>query len=219
MQSLSLRGIRRTRGNGTAPMRPDWRVTLLSWLAVVGLALPALSWAGNWGEDWGTMIWGPQVVAVPGGPDGLTATLTVNGCTAISSVSFVAAPDTPSKPAGYEFPFGLLDFSLQGCTDQDQGITVTVNYSQPIPAGAEFFKEQGGVYAHYSAQLSGSTTTFYLTDNGAGDDDSTVGTVHDPSGIGVPPVKPVPANDRLGLLLMALLMLIAGAVATRRIGL
>ena len=146
---------------------------------------------------------------VQGGPGGLTATLTVDGCSAVSSARFVAAPDTPSKPEGYAFPFGLLDFSLQGCTDLVEGITVTVKYSEPLPGAAVFFKEQGGIYARYSAQLSGSTTTFHLTDNGAGDDDPAAGFVHDPSGIGVLSV-PVPVNDRLGLLLMALLLLGVG---------
>jgi hypothetical protein len=196
-------------------------MALVLWLAIAGLALPALSWAGNWGENWGTMIWGPQVVAVPGGPGGLTATLTVDGCAAVRSASFVAAPDTPSKPFGYDFPFGLLDFSLEGCTGQAQGITVTVDYSQPLPQGAAFFKEQGGVYAPYSAQLSGSATTFFLTDNGLGDDDPAIGTVHDPSGIGVllpgaiPVPVPVPVLSPWMLWLLAGLMAVFGG---RRLG-
>jgi hypothetical protein len=216
MQSLLLKGTGRARGGGRTPPRSVRRMALALWLAIAGLSLPALSWAGNWGENWGTMIWGPQVVAVPGGPDGLSATLTVDGCDAVRSASFVAAPDTPSKPFGYDFPFGLLDFSLEGCTGQAQGITVTVEYSQPLPPGAAFFKEQGGVYAPYSAQLSGSTAVFYLTDNGLGDDDATAGVVHDPSGIGVPPdALPVPLLSPLMLWLLASLLAVLG---WRRLG-
>jgi hypothetical protein len=37
--------------------------TSLLLLALLSYASPAL--AGNWGEDWGTMVWGATVAAVP----------------------------------------------------------------------------------------------------------------------------------------------------------
>ena len=134
----------------------------------------------------------PAMTTITGGPGGLSAVMSVQGCSNIASASFVPAPDSPSKPTGYNFPFGLLDFSLNSCNSLLQGITVTVDYSQPLPAGARFFKEESGVYSGYSAQLGDSTTTFLLTDNGEGDDDPVPGEVRDPSGIGVQIQVPAP---------------------------
>ena len=134
----------------------------------------------------------PAMTTITGGPGGLSAVMSVQGCSNIASASFVPAPDSPSKPTDYDFPFGLLDFSLNSCNSLLQGITVTVDYSQPLPAGARFFKEEGGVYSGYSAQLGSTTTTFLLTDNGEGDDDPVPGEVRDPSGIGVQVQAPAP---------------------------
>lgn len=157
--------------------------------------------------------------SVAGGPGGVTATLNVSGCQTVVSASFVPAPDTPSKPAGFDFPYQLLDFELDDCSTAPNGVVIDVDYSSPIPDGAVFFKEENGQYSTYPATISGSNTLFVLTDNGSGDEDSGAGRIHDPSGIAVPSasptvLQPVPA---LPLWLLSMLAVIAGLIGAVRL--
>ena len=162
----------------------------------------------------------PVTQTVTGGPAGLSASLSVQGCSAIASAAFVTPPDTPSKPKNFDFPFDLLDFTLTGCNSLTNGVVVTIDYSQAIPAGAEFFKEENGQYFRFGAYLGTNTATFGMTDNGFGDDDSTVGTIHDPSGIAVArnagPTIPVPVLTGAWLWWMLALMAASGGVVLLR---
>jgi hypothetical protein len=106
-----------------------------------------------------------------------------------------------------------LDFTLNGCGGD---ATVAVTYSEALPSGT-YYKEIGGTYATYPAIVSASTVTFSLTDNGAGDDNGTVGTIHDPSGLAVAaPSTPVPTLSDWTLALLSLLL--GAAVVSRRPG-
>jgi len=141
---------------------------------------------------------------------GVTARATVTGCSAVDSASFVAAP-TP-LPSNQSFPYGLLDFTLSGCGSS--AATVVLTYSETLPAGS-YYKVMGGSYSTYPATISGSSIRFNLTDNGTGDDNNTVGTIHDPSGLAVAvaaTLTPVPTLDELAL---ALLTLLAGGLGVR----
>lgn len=160
----------------------------------------------------------PGTQTVSGGPGGTTAILSAHGCTAVASAAFIAPPDSPTKPADYVFPFDLLDFTLTGCSTLTGGVTVDIQYSQPFPSGTlQLFKAESGQYFQYGATLGADRVTFTLTDNGYGDEDATVGTIHDPAGVGLyvaPVVTPVPSTPlwlqwlmALGVLIMGLLLL------------
>lgn len=129
------------------------------------------------------------------------------GCN-IESAQFVVAPDT--LPENTIFPYGLADFSLTGCTSAAE---VTIEYPAPVTGeGVRYWKESGGVYSEYPATIEASSATFTLTDNGPGDSDPSLGTIHDPSGVGAPRLSAVaiPALGTWGLALLAVLLALLG---------
>lgn len=145
--------------------------------------------------------------------------VTGSGCS-LASAAFVAAP-AEGMPPGTSFPHGLADFSIVGCSDGMA--TVTVTYPTPIPAGAKFWKAEGGAYSEYVATIGAYSVIFILGDNGAGDRDPTSGVIHDPSGIGVAAVSgdatPIPTLSEGALILLAGLLSLAGWLMVRRGGL
>jgi uncharacterized repeat protein (TIGR02543 family) len=152
---------------------------------------------------------------IPTRQSGVTASLDVIGCTAVGSAVFVDAP-AAGKPANKAFPYGLLDFTLTGCVGSAD---VTVTYSQPIPAGAAYYKEASGTYSSMVATIGSSTVRFTLTDNGAGDADNTVGTIRDPSGLAfdlATVVSSIPTLSEWGMLFLVSLMAMFGIRNTRR---
>jgi uncharacterized repeat protein (TIGR01451 family) len=153
---------------------------------------------------------------IPTRQGGVTANLAVEGCSSIDSAIFIDAP--AGAPAGIQFPFGLADFSLSGCAGT---ATVTVTYSQNLPNGATFYKEQAGTYATYAATLGVNSVTFSLTDNGTGDSNPAQGVIDDPSGIGVMAAAApasIPALSGWGAIALSGLMLFAALGMLRRRG-
>ena len=130
-------------------------------------------------------------------PSGATANITIAGCSSLVSAAFIPAPDSPSKPAGFDFPFGLIDFKASGCSTLPSGVQVIIDFSKTLDAGASFYKEEGATNAYFpfSATISGARLSYFLTDNGTGDEDAGVGDIHDPAGIAVPVAQPPPAPD------------------------
>ncbi len=152
---------------------------------------------------------------IPTHQSGVSATLSVIGCTAVGSAVFVDAP-AAGKPTSKTFPYGLLDFTLTGCVGSAD---VTVTYSQPISAGATYYKEVGGTYSAMAATIGGNSVHFTLTDNGTGDADNTVGTIRDPSGLAfglAADVSSIPTLSEWGLITLSALMAIFGIRQTRR---
>lgn len=99
----------------------------------------------------------------------------------LSDVSLEEAPSA-NQPAGFAFPLGLSAFTVHSTGT----VEITVTYPDTIPAGAKYWKvDSNGIYTAYPATISGNTVTFRLTDNGAGDEDPTVGVIRDPSGLGL----------------------------------
>jgi hypothetical protein len=149
---------------------------------------------------------------IPTRQTGVTATMGAAGCTGIGSATFI---DAPAGAPG-SFPFGLLDFTLTGCATGGT-VTVTVTYSQALPAGAVFYKHQSGSYVTYPATLGANSVTFTLTDGGAGDADGAAnGSIRDPGGIGVPgggSVQSIPTLSEWGMIILSLLL--AGMTARR----
>lgn len=150
--------------------------------------------------------------ATPTGTGQATLSVAGDGC-ALTDARFIAPP--PGLPA--RFPHGVVDFTLAGCVGT---ATVTVTYPTPLPAGATYWKEVAGAYADYPASLGPDSATFTLTDGGAGDDDPTVGVIHDPGGVAIPLAsgepQAIPALGPMGLALMSAVLALAGIGAIRR---
>lgn len=150
----------------------------------------------------------------PTGTGQVSLSVSGAGCV-FTDARFIAAP--PGLPA--RFPHGMVDFTLAGCAGT---ATVTVTYPTAVPAGATYWKEIAGAYAEYPASLGPNSATFTLTDGGAGDDDPTVGVIHDPGGVAIPLAsgdpQAIPALGPLGLALMSAVLGLAGIGARRRRG-
>jgi hypothetical protein len=148
----------------------------------------------------------------------VTANLAVAGCSGVTSAVFVAAPN--GAPANTAFPYGLLDFTLNGCSGS--AVTVTVTYSQPIPSGALFYKAVNGVYSQYNylnaTTIGSNSVKFTLVDGGSGDDDGAAnGSIHDPSGLGfAASAESIPTLSEWGLISLTGLMGLFGLRQMRR---
>jgi len=154
---------------------------------------------------------------IPTRQSGVTANLSVIGCTTVGSTVFIDAT-AAGKPARKGFPYGLLDFTLTGCVGSAD---VTVTYSQPIPAGATYYKEANGTYSTMAAIIGSNTVQFTLTDNGTGDADNTVGTIRDPSGLAfdlAAGVSSIPTLSEWGLIILSGLMVLLGVRKSRQRG-
>ena len=151
---------------------------------------------------------------IPTTANGVTASMSVSGCTSISSAAF-AAP-TSGAPSNTTFPFGMLGFTLTGCISGP--VTVTVTYSQNLPSNATFYKNINGSYAPYSATLGINTVQFVLQDGIAGDADLSVnGSIRDPGGIGVPSTtESIPTLSEWGVIALTGLMGLFGLRQVRR---
>ena len=163
----------------------------------------------------------PRLLTVTGTPPGMAGAATANlsgvgpACT-LAATSGFSGLSNPA-PAGVTMPYGEYAFQSTGCTGS---VTMTITYSQPLPAGIQFWKygpatpAVGGVVAAStwfqlgSATLSADrlTVTYTITDNGAGDSDATPGRISDPFALAAGPVGggavaiPVDAPWALGLL-------------------
>ena len=144
-----------------------------------------------------------------------TATTTVSGnsdtACAVSSaglVSVVAAP-----PQGVTLPHGMYAFTVESCTPGFSA-HVTIEYPDPIPAGAEYWKYDAGGVGWYPlpATISGNQVSFTVTDGGMGDHTGVQnGTITDPGGIGITSsdtggATPIPALSQWAMILLSLLL-------------
>lgn len=173
-----------------------------------------------------------SLVSVPGtsptGSGSITASFTSGdtGC-GFTSQQFIpltgnpASPPAGTAPAGVAFPHGLFNFTVSGCSAPGATLVFSLVYPQALPAGTQFWK-YGRTAAdptpHWyvlPASISGTTATFTIVDGGLGDDDLTANaSITDPGGPGMSPV--VPTMGEWAMILMALLLLTAGALTIRR---
>ncbi len=141
---------------------------------------------------------------------GVTADLTVTGCSGLSSVGFVDAP----VGVAVQFAFGVLGFQGTGCAGS---VTVNVQFSQSIPAGSQLYKcdaSSCAVYPGATIDYPNRTVAYTLTDGGSGDTDSVSGQITDPAGPGTLPG--VPAQPAWAEALLAMLLGLAGYFTLRR---
>ncbi|KRT74858.1 MAG: fibronectin type III domain-containing protein [Deltaproteobacteria bacterium CSP1-8] len=91
------------------------------------------------------------------------------------------------KPAGYEFPDGLVYYEVEGIPPGSTE-TVLLTYPQPHSAGSKVFKVDASGFQEFSGgSISGKTVTLIVTDGGAGDlDGLRDGVITDPVGVGSP---------------------------------
>ncbi len=149
-------------------------------------------------------------LATTGG--GVSANVTITGCGALNTIAFTSPPSGASAT----FPFGLVNFTASAC-NSGGAVTVQIQFSQPIPAGSQFYKCNASSCAVYAgATISGNTVTYTVTDGGAGDTDGTVnGFITDPAGPGIPPVA-VPTLPRLAEAALALMLGLGAMLLLRR---
>ncbi len=136
-------------------------------------------------------------LATATGSGDATIDITGDGCH-ISNAQFVTAPAVEAGSAN--FPHGLVDFTLTGCTGQ---AVVTITYPLDIaPNSMKYWKEKNGIYTEYPAIIGVNSVTFTLTDNGTGDTDPTIGVIRDPGGIGFI-IYPIPTLSVWMLLILS----------------
>ena len=175
---------------------------------------------------------GPGVPAVAAGSASAVISGGAPGC-AFASQQFVAQAAVGSGlPPGAQAAQAAFRFVTTPCGPLAT-VTVTLTYSQALPAGAVLYKfgpaTPGAATSRWfplpGASLSPDrkTFTYTVTDNGVGDSDNTVGVISDPvlpvvlaaAGGGV--AHSIPTLSEYGLMLLTALMGLAGwAVARRR---
>lgn len=141
----------------------------------------------------------------------------------VMSSSFGPANSTPVP--GATLPFGQLNLTLNGGV-QGTNTSVDVTFTQPIPAGAQFYKfgkrSPTGTQEWYlfsgAVQKNANTVTLTLTDGpgaNTGDNDQTAnGIINDPFAVIVPPaqgtVAPIPTLGEWAMMALTGLMLLLG---------
>lgn len=126
---------------------------------------------------------------------------------------------------GVSFPHGWFKLKLINCA---VGSTVRVTISWPVTVPSNYLKfgltptssTNPVFYAPSNVSVSGNTVSFDVTDGALGDDDLIAnGTITDPSGPALQAAAeavPVPTVRDSGLVVLAMLMLIAGWRTTKR---
>lgn len=123
------------------------------------------------------------IISSSGDPIGIQ-TITGGGLITLEVVDPDTIVDDVNQP---DFlPYGLFDFSAR----VEPGATVQVSFALPSPAGTNLTWWKyviGSGWLDYSANTAFNVTrdvmTITLTDNGIGDDDPTLGVIHDPGGL------------------------------------
>ena len=167
--------------------------------------------------------------ASPTGTGTITASFTGGGagCTYTTSqfIPVTGNPASPPGPAPANFPHGLFDFTLGGCTPAST-ITMTIVYPAALPAGTQYWKygptpaTPGPHWYVLPATITGNTVVFSITDGGVGDDDlGANGTIVDQGGPGIPgapgAVDSIPTLHEWALMLLALLLMSSGVYYAR----
>ncbi|QIL72492.1 ExeM/NucH family extracellular endonuclease [Diaphorobacter sp. HDW4B] len=174
---------------------------------------------------------GTSFEVIPGAGGNVTGSLQGAGCKLASPPQYVTPQSlgiTTMPSAGAKLPHGLLVLNAKGC-DAGGALTVTMNYSQPLPERAELWKwgrtadNQTKHWYRVPYKVTGQTVSFELKDGGLGDDDLKAdGNIADPTALVapqavVPPAATVavPVMNIWGLLLLGLSFLPFAPLARR----
>jgi hypothetical protein len=120
----------------------------------------------------------------------------------------------------------MYAFTVENCTP-GFSVNMVIEYPDPIPAGAQYWKYDAGADDWYTlpATISGNQVSFTVTDGGAGDHSGAQnGTITDPGGIGIQStdapapgtVTPIPTLSEWAMILLSLLMAGMAFVTMRR---
>ena len=140
------------------------------------------------------------------------------------AASAQAQADLQKQYPGATLPNGVFAFSANGCAGNT--LTVTITYPQTLPAQAQLLKwgppaaGQANSWFNPGASVSGGTTVSYtVTDNGAGDSDTThPGVISDPFAPVLLAAQPVavPTLNQWALMVLSLMAAALGALALRK---
>ncbi|CAM3714312.1 IPTL-CTERM sorting domain-containing protein [Paracidovorax anthurii] len=155
-----------------------------------------------------------------------TAMVNVSGpadC-AIRAPQFSAAPPTGTPvPERTTFPLGVFSFTATGTGCAGAALNVRIDYPAGALAGMlprKFGPNAPGATPAWFAHgtITGDSVSYGVTDNGIGDNDTTVGEIADPFALMLVTVDPtpVPALNPWGLILMSLMAAGLGMLAVRR---
>lgn len=155
----------------------------------------------------------------PGAGGSVTGSLDGAGCKLASPPQYVSAQSlgiAQPPSAGATLPDSLMVLNATGC-DVGGKLSVTMNYAQPLPAGAQLWKwgrtadMQEKHWYRVPSEVTGQMVRFELQDGGLGDDDLVAdGNIVDPTALVVPQAvatttaTPVPTLSAWGLLALAL---------------
>jgi hypothetical protein len=170
-------------------------------------------WSGNDGEAKHAMFRGGLVrgdtreLSTSGGTKSrLTVVPDAQSEAVLTQTSWKSLADYPTPPADYDFPYGVLDFTVTRVA-LGGSIEVTLSFPELLPEGTSYWKfgpTHDNPAAHWyeiPAVIDGSTITYMLTDGEIGDDDLLVnGTIVDPAAPAVynPPVTPPTPSSSSG---------------------
>lgn len=121
-------------------------------------------------------------------------------------------------PPNTNFPWGLQSFELIDVTGT---VTVTLTLRGNIQGTPSLWKSVHGAFSEVSgATFTANSVTYTLTDNGALDEDATVGVIRDPVGVGVAAAAAgavsVPTLSEWAQAVVTAMLALLGAPAVRR---
>lgn len=120
-------------------------------------------------------------------------------------------------PPNTNFPWGLQSFEL---IDVTGAVTVTLTLPANIQGTPSLWKSVHGTFSAVSgATFTANSVTYTLTDNGALDEDATVGIIRDPVGVGVAAAAgavPVPTWSAWAQAVVTAMLALLGALVVRR---
>lgn len=150
--------------------------------------------------------------ALPGGGTGTVSFTTADATCTYSSTSFSVSPGTP--PDGVQAFESAAGFTVDSC-QAGASLNVTVEYGQPLPDDATFWKTGTPWVEVPGASIGATSVQYTIVDGGPLDADGTAnGTIVDPVVVGYPAApaggaKGIPTVPFYGLVLGALALLFA----------
>ncbi len=182
-------------------LRPDGRASFTVWSGNDGEAKHAMFRSGLVRGDT------RELVTSGGTQSRLTVVPDPQSDAVLTETSWKSLADYPAPPADYDFPYGVLDFTVTRVS-LGGSIEVTLSFPEPLPEGTSYWKfgptheEPAAHWYEVPAVIEGSTITYTLTDGENGDDDLLVNAVIvDPAAPAVytpPPPTPTPSSSSGG---------------------
>lgn len=182
-------------------LRPDGRASFTVWSGSDGVVKHAMFRSGLVRGDT------RELVTSGGTQSRLTVVPDAQSDAVLTETSWKSLADYPTPPADYDFPYGVLDFTVTRVA-LGGSIEVTLSFPEPLPEGTSYWKfgptheEPAAQWYEVPAVIEGSTITYTLTDGENGDDDLLVNAVIvDPAAPAVytpPPPTPTPSSSSGG---------------------